>query len=87
LRRDLRGPAGVRGIHRLSSVGASRVPVSLQRRLAASQRPSRPLFGPAAATADGPPNLVDAGPLYAGECIERIRDIRPAAELVRELTP
>lgn len=87
LRRDPRGPAWVRGIHRLSSVGASRVPVSLQRRLAASQRPSRPLFGPAAATADGPPNLVDAGPLYAGECIERIRDIRPAAELVRELTP
>jgi hypothetical protein len=30
-------------------------------------------------------SLVDAGPLYAGECIERIDDIRPAGELVREL--
>jgi hypothetical protein len=29
---------------------------------------------------------VDAGPLYAGECIERIADIRPAADLVRELS-
>ena len=45
------------------------------------------MFGPAAATADGPTNLVEAGPLYAGECIGRIGDIRPAGELVRELAP
>ena len=57
----------------------------MQFRLAATQRPSRPLFGPVAATVDGPANLIEAGPLYAGECIERISDIRPAAELVREL--
>ena len=63
---------------------ASRVPVAMQIRLAASQRPSRPLFGPAAATVGGPPSL-EAGPLYAGECIDRIDDIRPAGELVREL--
>jgi NAD(P)H-dependent flavin oxidoreductase YrpB (nitropropane dioxygenase family) len=87
LRGDRRGPAWVRAIHKLSSVGASRVPIGLQVRLAASQRPSRPLFGPAAATADGPATLVDAGPLYAGECIARIDDVRPASELVRALTP
>jgi hypothetical protein len=40
-----------------------------------------------AVTVDGPPNLIDAGPLYAGECIDRITDIRPAGELVRELAP
>jgi nitronate monooxygenase len=85
LRGDPRGPGWVRAIHRLTSFGVSRVPVDLQLRLAASQRPSRPLFGPAAATVDGPGSLVDAGPLYAGECIERIDDIRPAADLVREL--
>jgi nitronate monooxygenase len=85
LRGDRRGPAWVRAIHRMSAFGASRVPSGLQLRLAASQRPSRPLFGPAAATADGPRNLVDAGPLYAGKSIERIADIRPAAVLVREL--
>jgi hypothetical protein len=43
-----------------------------------------PLFGPAAATAGGD-NLLEAGPLYAGECVARIDDIRPAAELVRDL--
>ena len=43
------------------------------------------MFGPAAATVDGPPNLIEAGPLYAGECIDRITDVRPAGELVREL--
>ncbi len=87
LRRDPRGPAWMRAIHKLSSLGASRVPLSVQLRLAAAQRPSRPFFGPAAATADGPSSLVDAGPLYAGECIERIGDVRPAGELVRELAP
>jgi NAD(P)H-dependent flavin oxidoreductase YrpB (nitropropane dioxygenase family) len=85
LRADRRGPGWVRAIHRLSAVGASRVPIGVQLRLAASQRPGRPLFGPAAATADGPESLVDAGPLYAGECIARIDDIRPAGDLVREL--
>ena len=87
LRSGPRGPSWLRAIHRLSSLGASRVPIPLQVRLAGSQRPSRPFFGPAAATADGSPNLVDAGPLYAGECIERIEDVRPAAELVAQLTP
>jgi hypothetical protein len=61
--------------------------VPLQLRLAGTQQPNRPLFGPAAATAGGPPSLVDAGPLYAGECIDRISDIRPAGELVSKLSP
>ena len=65
----------------------SRVPVPIQMRLAGTQSPGRPVFGPVAATEDGPPNLVDAGPLYAGECIDRITDIRPAGPLVRELAP
>jgi NAD(P)H-dependent flavin oxidoreductase YrpB (nitropropane dioxygenase family) len=82
---DPRGPTWVRAIHKLTSFGASHVPVSAQLRIAASQRPGRPLFGPAAATADGPPNLADAGPLYAGECVDRIDEIRPAGALVREL--
>jgi len=57
----------------------------MQSRLAATQEPSRPIFGPAAATVHGPPNLIEAGPLYAGECVNRIADIRPAGELVSEL--
>ena len=87
LRHDRRGPGWVRALHRLSSVGAARVPVAVQARLAATQRPDRPFFGPAAATVDGPASLVDAGPLYAGESVTRIDDVRPAAELVDLLTP
>lgn len=86
LSRDRRGPGWLRGLHRATAPVFSRAPVALQLRLAATQRSSRPMFGPAAATAGGPESLVDAGPLYAGECIERIDNIRPAAELVRELS-
>lgn len=87
LARDPRGPLWLRTVHAATAPVVRRVPVAVQFRLAAMQRPSRPLFGPAAATGDGPPNLVEAGPLYAGVCVERISDIRPAAELVRELAP
>lgn len=87
LRSDPRGPAWLRVFHRATAPVFSRVPVPIQFRLAATQTPSRPMFGPAAATVDGPPNLIDAGPLYAGECIDRIGDIRPAGELVRQLAP
>ncbi len=82
---DPRGPGWLRAVHRATAPLASLVPVELQIRLAASQRPGRPVFGPAAATAGGPSNLVEAGPLYAGECIARITDVRPAGELVGEL--
>jgi len=61
------------------------VPVPMQLRLAETQTPTRPMFGPAAATTEGPPNLIEAGPLYAGACVDRIADIRPASQLVREL--
>ncbi len=87
LGRDPRGPGWVRAFHKATAPALSRVPVPMQFRLAATQKPSRPMFGPAAATAGGPPNLVDAGPLYAGECVNRISDIRPAGELLRELVP
>lgn len=84
---DPRGPAWMRALNRASAPLLARTPPRLQGRLAAGQRPSSPLLGPTAATVDGPPTLVDAGPLYAGESIARIADVRPAAELVRELAP
>jgi nitronate monooxygenase len=87
LKDDPRGPGWLRGIQRATAPILSKAPVPMQVRMAATQQPGRPVFGPAAATADGPESLVDAGPLYAGECIERIDDIRPAAELVAELSP
>jgi nitronate monooxygenase len=85
LARDPRGPGWLRLLHRATAPVLSRVPIQMQSRLSAMQDPSRPMFGPSAATAGGPPNLIEAGPLYAGECVNRIVDIRPAGELIREL--
>jgi nitronate monooxygenase len=85
LGRDPRGPGWLRAFHRATAPVLSRAPVPMQFRLAATQTPGRPLFGPAAAILGGPTNLVEAGPLYAGECVARIGDIRPAGALVRAL--
>ena len=85
LGQNTRGPGWLRAFHRATAPVFSRIPVPMQLRLAGTQTPSRPIFGPAAATEGGPPTLVDAGPLYAGECVDRIGDIRPEDQLVREL--
>jgi NAD(P)H-dependent flavin oxidoreductase YrpB (nitropropane dioxygenase family) len=85
LRDDPRGPEHVRRLQRATAPLLSRLPIPLIQRAAAAQRPGAPLLGPAAATADDPTSLVDAGPLYAGECVARIDALRPAGELVAEL--
>lgn len=84
---DPRGPAWLRALDRATAPALSRLPASLQLRMAARQTPGRPPFGPIAPSRGGPASLVEAGPLYAGACIDRIRDIRPAGELVRALAP
>jgi nitronate monooxygenase len=84
---DPRGPRLNRALNRVSGIGARFTPPSLQARLARAQRPTRRLLSPIGPTDDGFPNLVDAGPLYAGQTVVRIDDVRPAAELVRALTP
>jgi NAD(P)H-dependent flavin oxidoreductase YrpB (nitropropane dioxygenase family) len=84
---DSRGPGWLRAVHRVTAPLASRVPMGWQGALAAGQSAGRPVFGPAAAVAGRQDNLVEAGPLYAGECVAGIDDIRPAADLVRELSP
>jgi NAD(P)H-dependent flavin oxidoreductase YrpB (nitropropane dioxygenase family) len=85
LRGDARGPAAVRVVNGLSASVLSRLPVGAVNRLAASQRPGFPFFGPAAPLAGAPAAQVDASPLYAGESVARIEDVRPAGELTREL--
>lgn len=84
---DRRGPRLNRAINRLSGHGARYLPPSLQVRMASVQRPQSRLLTPAGPTDDGPGTLVDAGPLYAGQSVARIDDVRPAAELVAALTP
>jgi NAD(P)H-dependent flavin oxidoreductase YrpB (nitropropane dioxygenase family) len=87
LKGDHRGPARVRLLHRAISPALARLPLGRQASLARLQRPDRPPFAPLPPTDDGPRNLLDAGALYAGESVARIYDVRPAAEVVRSLTP
>jgi nitronate monooxygenase len=85
---DPRGPGLNRALNRLTGGPAARhMPASLQQRMVRAQRPGSRLLSPMGPTDDGPPTLVDAGPLYAGETVARIDDVRPAAELVAALTP
>jgi NAD(P)H-dependent flavin oxidoreductase YrpB (nitropropane dioxygenase family) len=85
LRADARGPAAVRALQRASAPVGPRLPLSVGDRLARAARLGVPLYGPAAPLADWPEHLLDTAPLYAGESVARIRDIRPAGELVRLL--
>jgi nitronate monooxygenase len=84
---DPRGPALTRALNRLSGPAARWLPPVAQLRLTRAQRPGSRLLTPAGPTDDGPENLLDAGPLYAGQTVARIADVRPAAELVAALTP
>lgn len=84
---DARPPLLNRALNRLSAPAARFTPVAVQPWLIRAQRPGSRLLFPLGPTDDGPPTLVDAGPLYAGETVRRIGEVRPAAELVAELTP
>jgi len=84
--RLLRAPAANRALNRLLAPGARHTPPSLRLRMMRGQRPGSRLLTPAGPTDDGPATLVEAGALYAGETVARIDQIRPAADLVRELS-
>ncbi|MHB8696123.1 MAG: NAD(P)H-dependent flavin oxidoreductase [Solirubrobacteraceae bacterium] len=87
LRGDPRGPRWILAANRVTAPLASRIPISVQERAITTQRSSQPFLGPQPPTDDGPSNLLDSGPLYAGQNVAQITDIRPAAELVKMLTP
>lgn len=87
LRADRRGPRLNRFLNRLSAPGARYAPAGLQGHMARAQRPGSRLLSPLGPADDGPANLLDAGPLYAGETVVRIGEVKPAAELVRALAP
>lgn len=74
-------------MNRLLAPTARYVPAGVQVRMARAQRPGSRLLSPLGPADDGPANLLDAGPLYAGETVARIAELKPAAELVRALAP
>jgi hypothetical protein len=86
-REVLRAPRANRLLNHLLAPGARYVPSALQIRMIRAQRPGSRLLTPAGPTDDAPGTLIDAGALYAGETVARIGEVRPAAELVRDLVP
>lgn len=82
---DLRGAPWLRVANRVLSPLASRLPAAIDERLVRSQTPGMPLLSPRPATDDGPANLVEAGPLYAGETVKRLTESRQAGKIVRDL--
>ena len=82
---DMRGPSWVRLVNRLSAPVAAMAPDRLRSALLQRQRVGIPFLSPAGATDDVPSRLLDVVPLYAGESVARIHDIRPARELTVEL--
>ncbi|HEX6460642.1 MAG TPA: nitronate monooxygenase [Thermoleophilaceae bacterium] len=85
LRADRRGPRWVRLANRTTGPLLARLPDSVQGSALKRQSAAVPFLSPQPATDQTPGNLLDSGPLYAGETVARIHDIRPAGELVREL--
>jgi NAD(P)H-dependent flavin oxidoreductase YrpB (nitropropane dioxygenase family) len=87
LAKNVRGPAHVRALHTALGPVAHRIPTRIRDRFA-----TRNSAGPLDLT-PGPPSegmsdeTLETHPLYAGETVARVNDIRPAAEIVRELTP
>lgn len=82
-----RGPSSVRNLHAAFGHSARWMPEGLQRGLT-RRAASGPLdLTPAAPVAGMPNATVETHPLYAGETVARVHDIRPAAELVRDLMP
>jgi nitronate monooxygenase len=84
---DERGPRWVRVANKLTAPLAARTPEGLYPRLLSRQSVAVPLLSPQAVTAGMPSRLLDVTPLYAGETVARIHDVRPASDLVIELTP
>jgi nitronate monooxygenase len=82
---DERGPRWVRAINRATAPIAARTPDRWQAKLLRRQSVALPLLSPQSVTDDMPSRLLDVAPLYAGESVARIHDIRPAGELTREL--
>ena len=82
---DPRGPGWVRLLHRVSAPVLGRTPPGLAERAVRFQRPWMPLLMPVAPTTAHPSSLVDSAPLYAGQGISRINDVRRTIDIVAEL--
>ena len=82
-----KGPRAVRALHTVLGPLARRTPASVQRRLMGRAATGPFDLTPAAPTAGMSEDTVETHALYAGETVARVPDIRPAAQVVRDLLP
>jgi NAD(P)H-dependent flavin oxidoreductase YrpB (nitropropane dioxygenase family) len=87
LGRDEGVPGWIRKTNRALTGFMNVVPNSAQDRALRAQPPKLPFLVPQPPTENGPENLVDWRPLYAGANVGGITDIPTAAQLVKALTP
>ena len=87
LRRGDRGPLWIRTGNRITTRLTTRMPVATQNRALKAHLPWLPFLVAQPPTEDGPEDLVDCRPLYAGANVGRILDVPTAAKLVNLLTP
>ena len=85
LRDGRRTPGWIRAVNRVTAPAAARMRADPRRPPTSWQRPGLPFLSPLAPTAGAPDRLLEAAPLYAGETVARIDDIRGAGDLTREL--
>jgi nitronate monooxygenase len=85
LGRDPRGPGVVRLANRLARPVMARGPEPVQGWLLRHQAVGVPFFAPVPAVGDVPDRVLETTPLYAGETVSRIQDLRPAGSIVRDL--
>jgi len=83
---DPLGPRWVRGLQRATEWTSKWMSARSVEKLLAAQRVDRPLYGPVPLLRGMNPEWADVTPLYAGSAVTEIRDLRPAADVVRELS-
>lgn len=81
---DARAPRWLSRFNGLSEGPSRLLPLTAAASLVSRQRPGLPFFSPSPVTRGMAADL-EAVPLYAGMCVARIADIRPAADIVQEL--
>lgn len=84
---DPLGPTGVRRVHAALGAAGKVTPMAFQLRLARRAAAGALDLSPAAPIEVMSPATLETHPLYAGETVARITRIRPAAEVVADLTP
>ena len=82
---DRRGPAAVRLFNRAARPVLSRSPEALQSWMLRHQSVGLPLFSPVPPGAGASDQVLETSPLYAGETVARISEVRPAASIVQDL--